>query len=161
MKIQDASKYQRRIRNPAKHLRQRVYKNSKRLKAINCFRKTLHLRNVPFNVYQIITYVCVSAGKKCQFFGNICVRTTKWLIRYIHVLFYSCCCRIKQTAKLMRNKGLKYVTQGIKIELFQYKNNYFLFSNSGAAAADVYLSFYILWFRTINLVNQERFPNIF
>ena len=36
------------------------------------FRKT----NISYPLIRTCTYVCISGGKKCQFFGKFCVRTT-------------------------------------------------------------------------------------
>ena len=33
----------------------------------------------------LLTTECISGGKKCQFFGNVCVRT-KWMIPYFRDL---------------------------------------------------------------------------
>ena len=86
-----------------------LIKNSEKLQKILSFQKTselLHLwdhlfsTQAKFSEKRTCVCVCVSGGKKCQFFGKFCIRT-KWMIRiYIHTLLQLLFKRSKRDKKI-------------------------------------------------------------
>ena len=55
---------------------------------IHLVRRQIFLKNYYFLPPDMHTFVCVSGGKKCQFFGKFCVRT-KWMIPCLLIQFSS------------------------------------------------------------------------